>query len=821
MATSSRILDRSPEAQLPVNNLEAMKRLMNDEARRELSDENTDESRVSGNQQTGSDNVQQNIGTVLNSTIIGRIDNIEKLELYITSEQEQETIHHSGGTSAIIAKNLDDLIQRPQKLIGRDKQMQELLGLIAAGKRVLLLGFAGTGKTALAATTAGEWTEKGKGNVIWLKAGNANADALFEALARPFGAQHTIASQDGDSKILAVRQLLRSSGSTLLVLDDCWNGQALYTVMKSIPTGMPLIATARQRYAIDNLVEVRELQPEDALALLLYHSSGRATEDASVLCTALAYNAFAVEIAGKTLKVRRWTPTQLLKEIKDAPHELKTPSDFNEKERGSVKELLDASVNILADEERGAFLAFGAFFAPQLTAEMISNYLGKPVGSQLLRLQDYGLADRIPSADDSSEHYKIHDLAYSYVRAQASDTNREYALEACRKYLLQNKRYERSNVETFRDLRAELNNLLGAASWALETGKNRIVGAYAVFLYTANHFLDYQGFYEEAVKLLTQAAQAAEKEGDFDSQSLFLGNVGNVYTDVGKYQTAIEYHYQALAIAQKIQSQTLQSMHLGNIGNIYLDWGHFREAIKFFEDALVFAEKATKEYVGINLNSIGIAYSNLGDFTRAIEYHLKALKMAQSQRDLSAKGGSLGAIGNTYIRTGEFEKACRYLQKAIKIDARLANRRSEGKNLGNLGAAYDQLDEFDLAIDTLRRAIIISHEVHDSAAEANALGNLGGVYHKIGDYENALKCHLEALAISREIGAELSEGQDLINIGVTYARLMNYQESVSYLQLARRIFERINLPDMITLVDQNLAVARAKLAQSLNKRGRN
>ncbi|NOG50675.1 MAG: hypothetical protein HND48_15540 [Chloroflexi bacterium] len=84
---------------------------------------------------------------------------------------------------------------------------------------MLLRGFGGMGKSALAATVAAQYVSEGKGAVLWLKAGAVEADTLFEAIGRAFGVQQTIASTSGDERVQAVRRIL-AEAKVPLVLDD-------------------------------------------------------------------------------------------------------------------------------------------------------------------------------------------------------------------------------------------------------------------------------------------------------------------------------------------------------------------------------------------------------------------------------------------------------------------------------------------------------------------------------------------------------------------------------------------------------------------------
>ncbi|MBA3873171.1 MAG: DUF4062 domain-containing protein, partial [Anaerolineae bacterium] len=95
----------------------------------------------------------------------------QKLMMALVNWQEWRTAR-SGELDAILATVADDIPGRPERLVGRESLVTETHALLDKGKRVLLQGFGGMGKTALAAAIAAERIEAGKGAVLWLRAGS-------------------------------------------------------------------------------------------------------------------------------------------------------------------------------------------------------------------------------------------------------------------------------------------------------------------------------------------------------------------------------------------------------------------------------------------------------------------------------------------------------------------------------------------------------------------------------------------------------------------------------------------------------------------------
>ena len=121
------------------------------------------------------------------------------------------------------------------------------------------------------------------------------------------------------------------------------------------------------------------------------------------------------------------------------------------------------------------------------------------------------------------------------------------------------------------------------------------VERFAWILYAAgSQILDYSGFYALAIRLLRQAAEAAEKQGDRQAQGVHLGSLGTAYAGLGQYERAIEHHQQALAISREIGDRRNEGNWLGNLGIAYADLGQYERAIEHYQQA-----RAIFEAIGV------------------------------------------------------------------------------------------------------------------------------------------------------------------------------------------------------------------------------
>lgn len=621
-------------------------------------------------------------------------------------------VKRPGDTSATLAELADDIPEQPTRLVGRETLLREARSLLEDHARVLLQGFGGMGKTALAAAIAAAWLDDGRGTVLWLRTGTESADTIFEALARPFEAQPTIASATGNSKLKAVRSMLGESGVTLLVLDDVWNGAALAQVIKAVPRNLGVLVTARQRYALDDILEVGRLAPNDALGLLGYHARQdySTDQDAQELCRQVGYHAFALEVAGKTLKVDQIKPRQLLERFGSRPHDIAMPESFAEEGRSSIKELLDASINALDDQSRRVFLTYGTFFVPSATPELLARSMqhdASRVEQALLILQRRGLAEQLKSGGSAFPAFRIHDLAFSYARTiqLSQDGRREAAIRACRDFTV-------AHENDLEALEAEHGNVFGAAQAARETGQlNILVDIMRILI---GRFLSARGHDLPFLELLDAAISATEALGDTyrETRHYLLSKRGNAHFDRGDLTGALACFQKALDLARALELKDREVILLSVIGTVRSD-------------------------------------QNADDVD---DYLNRAYELAASLQDYFLVGYVLECQGYHAQAKGDYQTTRQIFAEEVKLAERIGDYETLFAALANLGSAEHKLGDYAAALVHHQRALSIARDLDNRVYFAHALQSIAEDQHQLGAHEQAQQGFREALSIFRASG---------------------------------------------------------------------
>ncbi|MEO8608085.1 MAG: protein kinase [Chloroflexota bacterium] len=606
----------------------------------------------------------------------------------------------------------DLILEKPRLLIGREVLITQIQQLLDENERVLLQGLGGMGKTSLAATVAAGWIDAGKGSVAWLEAANENADTLFEALGRALGEPEKLVGIVGDERIDALRRIL-SDRKLLIVLDNIWNERALYELLKGLPPNLPVLLTSRHALPIDgDIIDIEALPPEKALELLNYHArkTYAAGSDASELCRTLGYHPFALEIAGKRIKVNRtMTPTQLIQSIKDAPHELDMPENFADVGRKGIKDLLDASVKELGEPVRAVFIVMGGLFSPAGSIELLvlSTDLGKDQSDKFLSdLEQRGLIDLNAATDDTPAHYRLHDLTYSYARSlfKATFKTRHSVVSAARAFA-------DGHASDLDELEFEQANLLGAAKAALTEGQKQTL---IDIMYTL------------AVK------------GYMDAR--------------GHNLLLLERLDDAINAAKQMEPQPNETIHYlsGKRGNAYAERNDLANALASYQDAVEYAPNPNRE--AILLSVIGaVCFPESPD--TADRYFEDAYQIAKENHDDLALSVILEHRGHQAINRKEQETARRFFAEALEVAERLQNSDRLFYALLNLGARESQLGMLKEALSNHQRAYGIAQESENNLWIGAALQCIGEDYHGLDEREKAQENLTEAIALFKSFGA--------------------------------------------------------------------
>lgn len=596
---------------------------------------------------------------------------VEPLEETVAYLKELEQGGASQGRSALIIENAKDVPQQAAKLLGREQLLKEALVDLHKHKRLLIHGFGGMGKTAFAAALTSQYLNAESTKALWLQMGSDASELVFDALAQGLNARQDLAQSQDRSRTL--KALLEQAGISLIVLDDVWNAYSLSKLTEAIPETCLLLVTSRQRYPKLKRILLAKLDRNAALELLSLHAESPFKHDpqADKLCHLLGDHAFAIRIAGLTLKETKASLKTFITQIKNAPYDLKIPHDFEKESRQSVASLLNVSLEPLDDLPYETFLSFGILSSSSASPQLLANCLrrsSEEVENALFTLSQRGLAERISKAGSDLVSYRIHDLAHAYAKAnkfQRPTTLITAGLEYLRKY--------KDDLEL---LDLEITNLLGAAQQTKDLGKQKALIEYMDLLSLKGNYYLAKGHSESSVKLLKVAVRVATDLKQLAKARDFAGKLGDYYRSFkGQPQKALEWYQLALSLAQESQNLSREAVFTGLMAAVLSEQKD--EAAKaYLAKAYDLAKKSKDDLcLSIVLDQMAYATGVAGDFKASKVLLLETLsvieRLEQAGQHLDEldrnRFYTLLNLGEAEFRLGFFQQGLSYRQQALGI----------------------------------------------------------------------------------------------------------------------------------------------------------
>lgn len=195
--------------------------------------------------------------------------------------------------------------------------------------------------------------------------------------------------------------------------------------------------------------------------------------------------------------------------------------------------------------------------------------------------------------------------------------------------------------------------------------------------------------------------------------------------------------------------------------------------------------------------SLGLTYMDLGEYNKALEYLLNALKIREkgygSKRALANALNNV-ALVNDYLE--KYETALNFHKRALAIRTEINDTADIAQSLGNMGVILEGMGKRQEAIQCYRKAIDLYFLTGDSAAAAGALNNIGLVLVKDDKAESAIEYFVKAIALNKQSGDKIWLGNNYLCLGQACTKLKKYKEAEKYFELGLVAADEVGSPDI-------------------------
>lgn len=191
----------------------------------------------------------------------------------------------------------------------------------------------------------------------------------------------------------------------------------------------------------------------------------------------------------------------------------------------------------------------------------------------------------------------------------------------------------------------------------------------------------------------------------------------------------------------------------------------------------------------------GLQYS--AKYPEAVPLLQQWLKDADSLNDEFQKAQAYNAMGLIYSQLGDYSTAIENYFKAIKIDEARNDKENMASDYGNIALVYESLKKYDIALSYITKAMTIGKEIGDKDGYSNAIGNLSNLYDEMGDPKKALEYGLEFLKLESGGKNKSNLAGMLSNVGSLYDELGQKDKALDYYQQSQAIALELGNDDII------------------------
>ncbi|MBR6068450.1 MAG: CHAT domain-containing protein [Bacteroidales bacterium] len=281
-----------------------------------------------------------------------------------------------------------------------------------------------------------------------------------------------------------------------------------------------------------------------------------------------------------------------------------------------------------------------------------------------------------------------------------------------------------------------------------------------------------------------------------------LNDLGDTFFDANKYKKAIELYNQAAEMTREINNgcNTRYVASLESIGLAYSYMGDNKNALKYFLQKLEFDEKLSgkeSEDYAYSLYWIGYCYAKIGDYRNALKYDLQNLEIEEKVygKESEDYAASLKDIAAVYSYMKDYHTALKYDLQALEIRGNVLGKNNPdyASSLVAIGRDYGYIGDYQNSLEYYLQAKKIREKILGKAHPdyATTLNEIGSVYTRIGDYREALDCFLQVMKIrERDLGNNHPDYAALLsNIGYAYSKIGDYDNALEYHRQALKIRE--------------------------------
>lgn len=230
----------------------------------------------------------------------------------------------------------------------------------------------------------------------------------------------------------------------------------------------------------------------------------------------------------------------------------------------------------------------------------------------------------------------------------------------------------------------------------------------------------------------------------------------------------------------KVKTDTGRIILLYNLSNVYQD-SQPDSALLLGREAYELAKKI-KFLKGESwgLSQMAIAFNNMGNFPKALEYYIEQLKIEEERSRPDNIANIYLNIGLVYTDTKDYDKALFY---TLKCDSIINANKIEDLSLYsllNIGDIYQKANVLDSALAYTKRCYAKAIMAGNDLIIGTALNNLGNIYIKTGDLTQAFNNYKAGLPYLQSSDDLNTYTEGVLGLAKVFERNQQHDSAILY-----------------------------------------
>lgn len=302
----------------------------------------------------------------------------------------------------------------------------------------------------------------------------------------------------------------------------------------------------------------------------------------------------------------------------------------------------------------------------------------------------------------------------------------------------------------------------------------------------------YQDFNPKLLKEYAQKALVVSRQIDFAlAEGTALLSLGNAGIIEGNYAEALLNFQNAQIVFEKeLQGKSANELELknglarayGSMGIVFSEQNSYAKALQNHLKAIKLYEETAQELkVAQVCNNIGVVYLSQHQEFKALYYFLKCFKIQEKNKRSS--GITATNIAKIYLKQSNYPEALKYFVLAQKSFKKYPDTRGLGELLTHFGRYYQKQNKNVEAVSSFEKALNEFNKIDDKFGSSDTYYYLGAFYLDQKDYQKALQNTEKALELAKELELlELTQNSELA-LSAIYEKMGQTNESLKHLKL--------------------------------------